>query len=362
MSYRGIGRVSIVCCLFFFLQGGCTSSKKKAEETASAIERMNRENQQYLQKQSSSQNKGEEKLDRELVDGIAARVNDEIILISDVDQFSKLLSRRMGSSLSRDALRTKMARRQVLERLIEMKLIEQRAKELGIEVEEEDVINTVEQIKEKSGMTHKDFLVQLAKEGLNYKDYLSKVKSDIKRRRLLEIEVKARTQVSDEECKQYYDKHIEEYTTVARARIQQILLQADRKRLDKKEIKEIGKRMKDIRKEVLNGADFGEMAKKYSMGPNSKDGGDVGYFKKGELLPEIERASFSLQVGEISRILQTNIGFHLFRLTEKEDGNRTPFEEVKEEIRQKLVKEAYLKRMEKWIEELKERAFIDMRI
>lgn len=362
MSYRGIGRVWIFCCLFFFLQVGCTTSRQEAEKTARAIEKMNEENQQYLQKRSSSLEKGKETSDRELVDGIAARVNDEIILISDVDQFGKLISKRMGSSFSKETLRTKMARRQVLERLIEMKLIEQRAKELKIEAKEEEVLATVEQLKQQAGLTHEDLLVQIAKEGLKYEDYLSRVKSDIEKRRLLQMEVKARAQVSDEACKLYYDQHLEQYTTIARARIQQILLLANRKRLDEKEIKAIEKRMKAIWIEVLNGADFGEMAKKHSMGPNSKDGGDCGYFKKGELLPEIESAAFSLQVGEISGIIQTHIGFHLIRLMEREDGDRTPFEEVKEEIRQELVKEAYLKRMKEWIDELKERAFIDIRI
>jgi len=360
--YRRMGSVWIFCCLVFLLLVGCTSSKKKAEETALAIERMNKEHQQYMQTQPSSQKNKTEGLARELVDGIAARVNNEIILISDVDRFSKLIFKRIRSRPSGDPFRTKMARRKLLERLIEMKLIEQRAKELGIVVKEIEVEAALASIKERAGLTNEEFLAQLAKEGLHYKDYLTKVKRDIEKRRVIEIEVKARIQVHDDACKQYYNQHIEEYTKKARARIQQILLLADRRRLDKKQIEAIEKKMEAIRREILEGADFGEMARQYSEGPNRKDGGDAGYFKKGELMPEIEKASFSLPVAEASPIIQTDIGFLLIRVTEREEGNRIPFEKVKEAIRQDLVKEAYLKRMEEWIEDLKEGAFIDVRL
>lgn len=359
---QGMGKVWISGSIGLFLIVGCTSSKKRAEETALAIERMKREHQQYMQEQSSVQKDKRQILDRELVDGIAARVNNEIILISDVDRFSKLLVKRMGSPLAINPFKTRAARRQVLERLIEMKLIEQRAKELGIVVKEEDVEDAVEKIKEKTGMTHEDFLAHLAKEGLPYKDYLKKVKTDIQKRRVLEIEVNSRVQVSDGVCKKYYDQHLKEYAKESRARIQQILLLANRARLNKKEMEAIEKKIEAIREKILKGADFGEMAKKYSEGPNGKDGGDIGYFKKGELLPEIEKASFSIPVGQASRIIQTDLGFHLVRVTEREEGQTIPFEKVKDEIHQELWKEAYMKRMQEWIEDLKERAYIDVRI
>jgi peptidyl-prolyl cis-trans isomerase SurA len=357
MTWVGIGY-----CIVFFMLVGCTSSKKKAEETALAIEKMNEQHQKYLQKQSSSQEKENKRPNGEVVDGIAARVNDDIILISDVDMFSRRLIKRAGSSLSANSLQTKMARKKVLERLIEMKLIEHRAKELGINIKDDEIQAKIATFKEQAGLTHEAFLAQLAKEGLTYREYIDQLKKEIEKIKVLEIEVKAKAQVSDEACKQFYDQNIEEYTKTARVRIQQILLLAEKRRLDKGEIAAIKKRIKKIRSEVINGADFGEMAKKFSEGPNRERGGDCGFFKKGDLMEEIERACFPLKVGETSPIVQTDIGFHLLRVSERENGNRTPFEAVKEDIRQELMKEAYMMRLKQWIQELKDRAFIDVRI
>ena len=188
------------------------------------------------------------------------------------------------------------------------------------------------------------------------------VKNEIEKRKVLEIEVNSKVQVSDEDCRGYYEKHLEQYTTQGRTRFQQILLLIRRSRMDDREIESLRAKILSIREEIINGSDFAEMAKQHSQGPNGKNGGDCGYFRKGELLPEIENVTFSLPIGKMSQVIQTNLGFHLIRVTERDETRAAPFEEVKENIRKQLFEKAYADRMEAWIQELKDRAYIDIRL
>lgn len=93
----------------------------------------------------------------------------------------------------------------------------------------------------------------------------------------------------------------------------------------------------DIAKEIAEGLAFEEAAKKYSTCPSKEQGGDLGYFSKGQMVPEFEKAAFEGEVGKVIGPVQTQFGYHLIRVEDKKDGAAIPFEQVKDQIHQQLI-------------------------
>lgn len=111
---------------------------------------------------------------------------------------------------------------------------------------------------------------------------------------------------------------------------------------------DVKKKAEKVREEILAGADFAELAKKYSEDPGSKDGGgDLGYFDRGKMVPEFEKAAFELKTGEVSEPIRTAFGFHLIKVEDHREARQPPFEEVKDKIlsdikHRKSLEQAYI--------------------
>lgn len=101
----------------------------------------------------------------------------------------------------------------------------------------------------------------------------------------------------------------------------------------------------DIAKEIADGLSFEEAAKKYSTCPSKEQGGDLGYFSKGQMVPEFEKAAFEGEIGKVIGPVQTQFGYHLIKVEDKKEGSVMPFEQVQGQIHQQLIqsrqKEAY---------------------
>jgi parvulin-like peptidyl-prolyl isomerase len=105
------------------------------------------------------------------------------------------------------------------------------------------------------------------------------------------------------------------------------------------------KQMEDILKQARGGADFAELAKKYSEDPGSKDTGGEYTFPRGKMMPEFENAAFSLKTNEISDIIETSYGYHIIKLSEKIPAKKVDFDKVKEGIKDHLVQLAFQKQV-----------------
>lgn len=93
----------------------------------------------------------------------------------------------------------------------------------------------------------------------------------------------------------------------------------------------------DIAKEIADGLAFEEAAKKYSTCPSKEQGGDLGYFSKGQMVPEFEKAAFEGEIGKVIGPVQTQFGYHLIRVEDKKEGSVVPFEQVQGQIHQQLI-------------------------
>ncbi len=145
--------------------------------------------------------------------------------------------------------------------------------------------------------------------------------------------------IPEEELRNYYDSHPSQFEKTEEVKAAHILLKVDPKasEADKTAIK---LKLEDIRNQIVAGADFAKMAKKYSEDPGSKDqGGDLGYFHKGMMVPPFENAAFALKKGELSKIVETNFGFHLIKVLDKKPSRKTKYAQARPDILKQLREE-----------------------
>lgn len=142
---------------------------------------------------------------------------------------------------------------------------------------------------------------------------------------LLKKEIEEKGTPSEEEIREYYDKNPEGFKIGFRIRAKHILV-------------ETKEEAEDILKRIQKGASFSNLAKELSKDPGSaKNGGDLGFFGSGTMLPEFEKVAFNLKIGAISNPVKTQFGYHIIQVTEKNEGKLRDFEEVKEEVKKRLT-------------------------
>ena len=158
---------------------------------------------------------------------------------------------------------------------------------------------------------------------------------------LFEKEIMSKAKVADQDVRDYYDKNKEAFVAAKEIRASHILVKTE------EEAQKVLARLK-------KGEKFDAVAKAVSIDTASaKNGGDLGYFKKGQMVPEFERAAASLKVGETSGPVQTQFGFHIIKVTDKKTGPPIEFEKVRDLISQKLSGEKQKEAFDAYIADLK---------
>jgi peptidyl-prolyl cis-trans isomerase D len=153
---------------------------------------------------------------------------------------------------------------------------------------------------------------------------------------LIDVEgMRAKVNVPNADVERAYNNNIEQYSTPEQVRASHILLKTDGK--DDAAVKA---KAEDILKQAKGGADFAELAKKYSEDEGSaKNGGDLDYFGRGRMVPEFDQAVFAMQPGEISDLVKTQYGYHIIKLTDKKVATTRPLQDVRQQIVDQLAYE-----------------------
>ena len=121
-------------------------------------------------------------------------------------------------------------------------------------------------------------------------------------------------------------------------------------------------RAEEILTRIAHGEDFATLSREYANDNPGAKAGDLGYFKRGELIPSIEKSAFSLEVGEVSGPIQTPQGLVLIKLTEKKKGNPTPLEKIKKRVEQDYYMSELEQRYRQWVDKLKKKSFIEVKL
>ena len=287
----------------------------------------------------------------EVVDKIIAVVNDDIITLKDVERYVRVESHERYVSV-KDYFRN-LQIREKLDPLIEDLLIKQQAKKLKIEISDKELEHIVENIKKQYLITEEQLREQLRSENVDYKDFLEGLKSATLRTRVLARAISMDINVTDDMLKEYYNKHLNEFSE-EEYRLKQIFISGSTKKSEEKALKAY---------ELLKaGRPFEEVAKEFSEDPSATEGGDIGMVKKEELIPQLKQAIEGLAPGSFSGIVATPYGFHIIKLVDSKRIGTLPFDAVKEEIQQRIIQEEAEKRYRAYIEDLKRSSYIEVKV
>jgi parvulin-like peptidyl-prolyl isomerase len=166
--------------------------------------------------------------------------------------------------------------------------------------------------------------------------------------------------ISDQEIGEYYNRHRDEYEGKEAVRIKQILLLIP-KNADEETKAGIRNEAQQILKRAASGEPFDLLAMKYSQGPEAQQGGDIGFIEKGVIIPEVEKAAFSLPLEQISSVIESSLGFHIIKVIDKRGAGLKKIESVREEIKTKLEDEKLEKKYDEWISAVRKKSFIEKR-
>ncbi len=257
-------------------------------------------------------------LSAEVVDKIIAKVGREIILKSDLEKRMQQLN---ASGMAMDDV----TQFDILNDMIEAKLIIQKAKEEKYEVDDEMIKEMAEdQIKQVASQfpNELEFKKELRGAGLSVPDlkdyYIEMMTEEQLKSQIIRHNIKSKIHITEGEVEEYYKENLVDIPPRPEMYKIGMIVRFIKAGKDTKEkvLVEINK----IRDKVNEGADFAELAKEYSDGPSAANGGNLGFFGKGMMVKPFEAAAFALMPGEISEVIETQFGYHIIKVLEKK-GN-----------------------------------------
>jgi peptidyl-prolyl cis-trans isomerase SurA len=293
----------------------------------------------------------------ETVDKIVANVNGEIILYSELKnrivQFEKLNPTLKGSDPNQQA----QLEREALKGMVQERLAEQEMKRLKITVGSKDIDAALEDIKRENRVTDAQFEQALKQQGQTVEQFRETIKRQMERRRLLERTIKAKIIVSDAQVDAFFKSG--QGAIKEKRRVAVIFLPSSADKADKGAGTE--KLVADLYARLKAGEDFGKLAREHSKGPAADQGGDIGYVEASELAPAMEAATRNLRPDEITEVVKVPTGFYILKLLDVQKERLDPSDAgVREKVRKFLVNKEMERKYSEWVQELEQRAFIQI--
>jgi peptidyl-prolyl cis-trans isomerase SurA len=300
----------------------------------------------------------------ELIDRVAAVVNKDIITLSEVEKRSAPELAAAASERDPQARATKRnhAIKQALDQIIAEKLMDEAVKEANIEVTDQDVDTAIEDVKRQNNFDTEKLTEAVKNEGFTLAQYRELVKKQMGRLKLIQAKVKSRVKVSDDELKTEYKKWIKLQEDDPEIHARHILVQVD-PNASPEQVERARQKAQQLAEEARKpNVDFAALAKAKSEGPSAAEGGDLGAFRRGVMLPAFERVAFGLEPGQVSDPVRTKFGWHIIKVEERRAPDIKPFEEVKEKLRDRIMREQMEKYNEGYVQELRQNAVVDVKI
>jgi parvulin-like peptidyl-prolyl isomerase len=263
-----------------------------------------------------------------------------------LDEYQVKLSQKT-SMLPKDSLANqpnfrKRLEEEVLDSMVTDKIMYLRAQELDISISSDELEKKITEIKQDYG---KGFYQLLAQENLRYEQWKEDLKKEMLLQKLIAADVNAHVRVSEDEAEDYFNEHRDMYKAESRVHVLQIV------------VRDFAKAQK-IMKQLTDGSDFAKVAAEESIGPEARNGGDLGFITK-QVMPEpLDETIFKLSVGRVSSIVQSPYGFHIFKVLEIQPAKTRSFVESKEEVMSAIRARKEDAAFTGWLEALKMKAVI----
>ncbi len=295
----------------------------------------------------------------EMVDKVAAVVNDEVITISEIEREEKQFARQITNSTPPEqvAAALEKMREGILQQIIEDRLIRQHAKKSGVSISADEFNQAYQKMLKKNGLTKEQFAAKLKADGISPAFHRKMFRGQMLQSKLISYQVRSRVVVTDDMIDDYYRLE----TIGGNAGSGFHLLQIGIGWEDGKKSEALAL-IEEVRKKALNHKNFSELAKEFSTMPSAKNGGDLGVLGTDEMSDEMRETIMAARDG-ISEIIETDAGFQFFKVSEVEEGQAaeiTPHGEEREKIRKLLYDRQFKAEYSKWVNQLKEKAYIEI--
>jgi peptidyl-prolyl cis-trans isomerase SurA len=284
----------------------------------------------------------------EVVDRIVAMVDGDIITLVQLNREAGLYIKNIEESNYTAEKKNEMiaaTHKKVLDALIDRSLTQQEARKYNIEVSEAEVNAAVENVKKSRAMTQEMLETALKNENLSLDEYREGIRKQILQSRIINHAVKSKVVITESDIRAQYDKDAEKHTGKKKYHLRNILLKNQGQVLE-------------VKTKLDEKQSFASLAKAYSVAPNASDGGDLGVFDIENFSQDIKDSISVLNKGETTDVISTAQGFQFFYIEDiVTEGGKT-YEQLHDQIHEKLYKEQVDKKFGNWLESLKEKAHI----
>lgn len=285
-----------------------------------------------------------------LVNRIVAVVNGEAITLHDLKNEVEQGGPDMNQIDPDDINQSEAMRREVLEAMINDKLLKQEAERFEIKVSDEEVEGQMNQIRKENGLSQAEFEQAVKEQGMSMDEYRQALHEEIKKRKLLSNMVHQKVVVADDEIQEFYQQNQEDYGQPQTVRLR-LIVHPDQTKLQ------------EVRQAIDSGeTSFAQAADNVSKGPGAGQGGDLGEMRWKDLRSEWQDVVSSLDPGEVSQVFSLQDNYALLYLEEYTDQNTQVNESLKKDIRDQLYSQKLENRYKDYIEGLREKAVIDVRL
>ncbi len=296
----------------------------------------------------------------ELVDRIVATVNDDAITLSELDKALEPYVQQIREAPYPPEARREMLfklRQDILNNMIDEKLTSQETERLHVSVDDREVDQRIEQIKSEHFLTEEELRKSLAAEGYTLEEYRQRMKEQMLRIKLINIEVRSKIAVTEKDIRDYYEEHKEDYQGAQKYHLCTILIRVPPLASADQE-KAALEKMESIVKELKSGAAFDELAKQYSQDRTAAAGGDLGLFTLDELSAEFQETVRQMAEGQISPVLHTPKGYQILMLQEMRKMPGKTLKEARMEIQERLYRELVEEKYRAWLKALRDRSYV----
>jgi len=284
---------------------------------------------------------------REQVDRVVLVINEEIITLTEFLNEAK----KNGINMEEAGMEYKF-----LEQIIDKTIVEQEAKQAGITVSDEELDFTLKEMKSRFKLDETEMEKALEKQNMTEESFREQWRFQLLTQKLMEAKVKGNVAVTDQEIKEYYQQTYGDYEEgVSEIRIAHILILNNGPDALRKATK--------IADEAKAGEDFPKLAKEYSQDTMSaQNGGDLGYFKKGDLVESLEFAVQDVQINEIVGPVESPGGYHIIKVLDKKDSKIGIPQSYSNEIRNTIYSQKAEEMLKNYLKNIKETAYIERKL
>lgn len=296
-----------------------------------------------------------------IVEEIVARVNNDIITLSDYEKAESSLhqeAQQECQNCSDDKINEMVTqeKKNLLRDLIDQSLLVQRAKDLNIKGET-DVVKRLDQIRQQNNLPSMDALQKAVESsGIGWQDYKQRMLDNILTQKVVQQEVGPTVKIGSDEVQKYYEAHKNEFVKPEEVDLSEIFLSTENK--TPQEIDVIKAKAAALEQRLKAGEDFAALARRFSEDSNASTSGEVGEFQRGMMAPEVEKAVFALKKGDSSDVLPVKNGLEIYHVNQRFEAGLQPLAKVEDEIENQIYQTRIQAAMRKYEAQLRRDSYI----